>query len=211
MNKSLFLIFALSATLATSVQSSNDAKKRLSILTNVLTNPNLQNNINNGLNAINSFVNNLASTTVVPRIEPPSSLMQRNMSQQVDMDLLIEWATINIQFVLNKTDLDATTKGVLLSIIPKLLNAKTQEEIQAILDPVLLTGIGFFFQDPYIIFNKHPYLEATKRILKMFFASPDAPDFLKDPAQQAMILAYVDKLFATNDPSTALAMLSMDL
>ena len=209
MNKSLLLIIALSATLATSVQSTSDLKKSFSLLTNALANPNLQKNINNGVNALNDVVKNLKSLEQVPQMEV-TSLLQRNMSQP-DMQLMIEWATLNIQFFVNKTDLDTGTKKVIMSMILQLLNAKTLEEVQAIIDPVLLTGLGIFFQDPYIIFNAHPYREAAKRILNMFFASPEAPDFLKDPAQQAMVLQYVDKLFATNDLSAAFGMISMDL
>ncbi len=197
MNKSLLVIIALLAAFSTTVQSASDGKKSISLL-NAL---NLPNNFENGLDAIKNLINNYEGTesSAVPQVSDEN------------FQLFAEWLALNIKFVVNKSDLDDATKKVILDIVPKILKAKSLEEIQVILEPVILTGLGLFFQDPFIIFSPRPYFEATKRILQQFFDSPEAPEFLKDPAQQQVIIEYVDKLFATNDPSSALAILGMDL
>lgn len=194
----------------------NNINTGLSSLTNALSNGDLQNNINTGVNTlgkINDALNNLKIE--VPQLDANSLVKATNpldiTLSPSDLKLLTDLVNLNVQFLVARAGLDATTTNLLLEVVPQLLSATTQAELQAILDPLILTGLGIFFQDPYIIFSQHPYLEATKRVLNMFFASPEAPEFLKDPLVQAMVLEYVDKYFATNDPLSAITLAAMDV
>ena len=79
--------------------------------------------------------------------------------------------------------------------MPLVLNSKTAAEAFGHIEPLVLTGLGVFFQDVSIVFDQYPYVAAGKKFVELYFASPEAPEFLKDPATQAMVLAYIDTAF----------------
>lgn len=223
----LILLLGLSV-LATTVYSAPELYRKhpapkfnLNILTDALKNPNLVNNIVKGVDQLKEAIdNNLDSNSVTPGMKlddligsAPEINLGGNMTIPAEqVDFLLGLLQVNLEYLLNSTNLlGSATQGILLDLVPQLLQAKNETEVLALLNPLILTGIGMFFQDPYILFHPTPYLEATRRFLQMFFASPDAPEFLKDPAMQMYILGYVEELFALNDINVAAMQLGMDV
>lgn len=208
LNKSLFLLVAL---LAVSTHSAEQLKPKFNlnqllanrpILNNLINNPEIQAQISAGLTQLQEFDKQLPprqeAPTPAPPVVPGALLQSLNVtaeSLQFYTDLLV----LNLNFFVQRLQLSSTEKNAILQAIPKLIAANSQQDIVDAIEPLIFSGLIVFFEDPYIIFEDNPYQEAARRFLALFFDSPQAPEFLKDPAVQAQVLAYVDQLFSSPD------------
>lgn len=210
MNKSLFFLIAVSVfTVTVESRSLDGAKPRLNFnnLNTLLKDPNFQNHISNGIDLLadlSQTLKNDVPKVVMPKIEMPKLDAENvemptlnllsNMSD-ADFQDLIGLLQVNIEFFINKANISSIVKDQLITVLPLVLNSKTAAEAFGHIEPLVLTGLGVFFQDVSIVFDQYPYVAAGKKFVELYFASPEAPEFLKDPATQAMVLAYIDTAF----------------
>lgn len=223
MNKALFFIIAASV-LAVAQSAPQEARLKFN-LGQFLNNPNLQNQINQGLSQLKDpqvqsqinqgldqlinqldVANNVNIETPLPTQAADTLVSNLNVSE-ADLEFVTGLIQVNLQYFVNTTSLSQLEKNAILSAIPRILAAQTIQDIVDAVEPLIFSGFIVFFEDPYIIFSSNPYLEASKRFLQMFFVSPQAPDFLQDPATQAQVIAYVDTIFASNNITITMDML----
>lgn len=215
MNKSLFFLIAVSVfTVTVESRSLDGAKPRLNFnnLNTLLKDPNFQNHISNGIDLLadlSQTLKNDVPKVVMPKIEMPKIEMPKLDAENVEMPTLnllsnmsdadfqdlIGLLQVNIEFFINKANISSIVKDQLITVLPLVLNSKTAAEAFGHIEPLVLTGLGVFFQDVSIVFDQYPYVAAGKKFVELYFASPEAPEFLKDPATQAMVLAYIDTAF----------------
>lgn len=210
MNRSLFFLIAVSVfTVTVESRSLDGAKPRLNFnnLNTLLKDPNFQNHISNGIDLLadlSQTLKNDVPKVVMPKVEMPKLEAENvemptlnllsNMSD-ADFQDLIGLLQVNIEFFINKANISSIVKDQLITVLPQVLNSKTAAEAFGHIEPLVLTGLGVFFQDVSIVFDQYPYVAAGKKFVELYFASPEAPEFLKDPATQAMVLAYIDTAF----------------
>jgi len=215
MNKSLFFLIAVSVfTVTVESRSLDGAKPRLNFnnLNTLLKDPNFQNHISNGIDLLadlSQTLKNDVPKVVMPKVEMPKIEMLKLDAENVEMPTLnllsnmsdadfqdlIGLLQVNIEFFINKANISSVVKDQLITVLPLVLNSKTAAEAFGHIEPLVLTGLGVFFQDVSIVFDQYPYVAAGKKFVELYFASPEAPEFLKDPATQAMVLAYIDTAF----------------
>lgn len=215
MNKSLFFLIAVSVfTVTVESRSLDGAKPRLNFnnLNTLLKDPNFQNHISNGIDLLadlSQTLKNDVPKVVMPKVEMPKIEMPKLDAENVEMPTLnllsnmsdadfqdlIGLLQVNIEFFINKANISSVVKDQLITVLPLVLNSKTAAEAFGHIEPLVLTGLGVFFQDVSIVFDQYPYVAAGKKFVELYFASPEAPEFLKDPATQAMVLAYIDTAF----------------
>lgn len=215
MNKSLFFLIAVSVfTVTVESRSLDGAKPRLNFnnLNTLLKDPKFQNHISNGIDLLadlSQTLKNDVPKVVMPKVEMPKIEMLKLDAENVEMPTLnllsnmsdadfqdlIGLLQVNIEFFINKANISSVVKDQLITVLPLVLNSKTAAEAFGHIEPLVLTGLGVFFQDVSIVFDQYPYVAAGKKFVELYFASPEAPEFLKDPATQAMVLAYIDTAF----------------
>lgn len=157
-------------------------------------------NINSIVDGIKDALDNLAATTKPPIVN------------QAQNEMIKELAIMNLEFFIKRSELDQAQKTVLIDLLPDLLEARTEEEIMKLLRPFLVVGLGSYFNDLNLIFSETPFQDAARMFLQQYYASPEAPDFLKnDPQLQADILAYVDQVFNSPNITSALMQIGEEL
>lgn len=197
-----FVIVATALALAQAGPQGLDKRFNLNDLNNLIKDPKVQEGINQGLNLLNGLNGNTVPVNTVPetpKVNSDSLISQTLNVSDEDIQFYVELITVNLNFLVNRTSLSELEKKAIQEAIPRILAARTQQEIIDAIEPLIFSGLIVFFQDPYIIFEANPYAEAARRFLIQFFNSEQAPEFLKDPNAQAQVLAYVDQLLASND------------
>lgn len=206
--KSLFLLIAL---LAVSSHSAEQLKPKFNlnqllanrpILNNLINRPEIQAQISAGLSQLQQFDKQSPPRQVAPTPAPtavPGELLQSLNVTAESLKFYTDLLVLNLNFFVEHLQLTSTEKNAILQAIPKLIAANNQQDIVNAIEPLIFSGLIVFFEDPYIIFEDNPYQEAARRFLAIFFDSPQAPEFLKDPAVQDQVLSYVDQLFSSPD------------
>lgn len=208
LSKSVFLLVAI---LAVSAQSAEELQPKFSlnqllanrpVLNNIINNPQIQAQISAGLNQFQGYEKQVPPRQEAPgpvdAVIPGELLQQLNVTTE-SLKFYTDLLVLNLNFFVERLELSSTEKNAVLQAIPKLIAANNQQDVVDAIEPLIFSGFIVFFEDPYIIFEDNPYQEAARRFLTLFFASPQAPEFLADPQVQAQVLAYVDQLFASSD------------
>lgn len=213
----VFTLTILLAVLASNTMSIENQKRKfqsfnLGKLNDVLNDKNSQKNILNGINLIKDISNifkkpiaNPKEATNIPTT--PNPMFPDYTNEQFIKDIV----EINVKFLINRIGLGETEKAMITNKLPEMINSKTPEELFKVLEPFFLGAIGTYFNDPSLMFAPNPYAEACRLVLQMYFASPEAPEFLKDTATQQQIYKYYNNLVTLNDLDKITNKITMDV
>ena len=185
--------------MSSSSASSAKTTTAQNILSNLLNNPNL---LQEGLNLLNIFI----STSAPTKPAVPGSSGTESVST-----FLNSWASANLNFLIQQMNLPEAETQLIMYLVPQLLNSQSMDQVMAIVEPFLISELASFLNDPAVLTAPNPILEAFSQLLKMYFASPDAPAFLQDNSTQQMILMYLQNTFGNNNASQALVVMATDL
>lgn len=100
---------------------------------------------------------------------------------------------------------------MIADVLPQLIRSASLDEILQQVEPFFIAIVASVLEDQSLFFSENPLRDTVKSLLRKYFESPEAPQFLKDLNTKNGILNYVDQLLVTNDFNMIFNKASMDL